>query len=82
MTHLETGILGVEMMKGVALSIAALGDKTSQGRWPSKDDHGKYPIKSVQIQSMAEEIARLAIAWDWKKSDIKLGESLYSRRNC
>ena len=59
--------------EGVALSIAALGDKTSQGRWPSKDDHGKYPIKSVQIQSMAEEIARLAIAWDWKKSDIKLG---------
>ena len=59
--------------EGVALSIAALGDKTSKGRWPTKDDHGKYPIKSVQIQSMAEEIARLAIAWDWKKSDIKLG---------
>jgi hypothetical protein len=59
--------------EGVALSIAALGDKTSQGRWPNEDDHGKYPIKSVQIQSMAEEIARLAIAWDWKKSDIKLG---------
>ena len=59
--------------EGVALSIAALGGKTSKGTWPSENDHGPYPIKNVQIQSMAEEIARLALAWNWKKSDIKLG---------
>lgn len=59
--------------EGVALSIAALGGKTSKGRWPSENDHGPYPIKNAQIHAMAEEIARLALAWDWKKSDIKLG---------
>lgn len=59
--------------QGVGLSIAALGGKTSKGRWPSENDHGRYPIKDVQLNAMAEEIARLALAWNWKKSDIKLG---------
>ena len=59
--------------EGVALSIAALGGLTSSGRNPSADDHGPTPIKNVQIHAMAKEIARLALAWDWKKSDIKLG---------
>ena len=59
--------------EGVALSIAALGGLTSSGRNPSADDHGSVPIKNVQIHAMAKEIARLALAWDWKKSDIKLG---------
>jgi hypothetical protein len=59
--------------EGVALSIAALGGPTSSGHNPSENDHGSIPIKNVQIHAMAKEIARLALAWDWKKSDIKLG---------
>jgi hypothetical protein len=59
--------------EGVALSIAALGGKTSRGLNPSEHDHGPFPIKDIQLDAMAEEIARLALAWDWKKSDIKLG---------
>ena len=59
--------------EGVALSIAALGGQTSSGHNPSENDHGSIPIKNIQIHAMAKEIARLALAWDWKKSDIKLG---------
>lgn len=49
---------------GVGLSIAALGGP----------DHNPWtvPIKPIQIESMAKEIANIAKSWGWQPSDINV----------
>lgn len=48
---------------GIGMSIAAMG---------GKPDYWTVPVKDVQIESMAKEIANVAKAWGWSPDDINI----------
>ncbi len=57
--------------KGVAISAMSMGHQPPE---PYREalSWAQTPIKNIQINSMALEVARLAMAWGWKKNDISI----------